>query len=224
MALGLALLAASCGEAVAQTPEVTEAAKALAGVWEFANADRDKVCTITLRADPAGSVLRLEFDRTCTAKFPFVTQVAGWSLAENDFLRLIDANGSSLLEFSEVESGVYEAPMPGEGILFIQKANAAEPQPRTAADVSGEWTVVRGSKPICTLTLSSTAAGDDFAVRVRPPCEGLVTRFAPATWQLDRGELLLKPAKGQLWRFEEQDATTWQRVPATADPVLLVRK
>ena len=46
----------------------------------------------------------------------------------------------------------------------------------------------------------------------------------PATWQIERGELVLKPAKGQPWRFEEQDATTWQRVPATADPVLLVRK
>ena len=66
--------------------------------------------------------------------------------------------------------------------------------------------------------------GGDFVVRVRLPCDPFVTRFGPATWQMERGELVLKGAKGQLWRFEETDATTWQRVPAAADPVTLVRK
>ena len=62
------------------------------------------------------------------------------------------------------------------------------------------------------------------SIRVRPPCDAFVMRFAPTTWQVERGEIVLKAAKGNPWRFEEQDATTWQRVPATADPVLLVRK
>jgi hypothetical protein len=223
--VGFILLAACCGEAAAQAPGPSDAAKALAGAWEFTNADRDKVCTITLRTEPAASVMRAEFDRACAGKFPFVDQVVGWTLVENDFLRLVDASGASLLEFAEVESGIYEAPLPGEGILFIQKTTAAGPQPRTAEEMSGEWAVVRGAgKPICTLTLSSAAAGDDLAVRVQPPCDAFVTRFAPATWRMDRGELLLKPSKGLPWRFEENDPTTWQRVPATADPVLLVRK
>lgn len=223
--LGFVLFAACCGELAAQAPGPSDAAKGLAGAWEFTNADRDKVCSLTLRTDPAGSAMRAEFDKACAEKFPFVGQIAGWSLAENDFLRLVDSSGSSLLEFSEVESGVYEAPLPGEGILFIQKATAAGPQPRTVGEMSGEWTVVRGAgKPICGLTLSNDAAGDDFAVRVRQPCDAFVTRFGPATWQMERGELLLKPAKGPSWRFEENDQNTFQRVPATADPVLLVRK
>ncbi len=223
--LGFVLLAAFCGHAAAQAPEPSEAVKAIAGVWEFTNADRDKVCSITLRTDPVASAMRAEFDRACAGKYPFTGRIVGWTLAENDFLRLVESGGGTLLEFSEVEAGVYEAPMPGEGILFIQKATAAGPQPRTAEEISGEWTIVRGAgKPVCTLTLTGTAAGDDFAVRVRPPCDAFVTRFGPAAWQMDRGELLLKPAKGQPWRFEETDPTTWQRVPATADPVLLVRK
>jgi len=41
---------------------------------------------------------------------------------------------------------------------------------------------------------------------------------------MDQGELLLLSARGQSWRFEENDANTWQRVPETADPVLLVRQ
>jgi hypothetical protein len=223
--LGFILLAIGCGETAAQAPGPGDAARGLVGAWEFTNADRDKVCTITLRTDPVAKGMKAEFDRDCAGKFPFIGEIVGWTLAENDFLRLVDSTGGSVLEFSEVESGVYEAPRPGEGILFIQKATAAGPQPRSAEEVSGDWTIVRGAgKPICTLTLSNTAAGDDLAVRVTPPCDAFVTRFGPATWQMDRGELLLKPAKGQPWRFEESDATTWQRVPATADPVLLVRK
>ena len=222
---GLVLLAACCGEASAQPPPgPSETAKAMAGIWEFTNADRDKLCTITLRLDPVAAGMRAEFDRACAAKFPFIGEIVAWTFVENDFLRLIDVKGTSILEFNEVESGVYEAPRPGKGILFIQNAGASGPPARTAEEVTGDWTVVRAGKPICGLTLSNTAAGEDFAVRVRPPCDAFVTRFGPATWQVERGELVLKPAKGRVWRFEEQDAAVWQRVPASAESVLLVRK
>ena len=84
---------------------------------------------------------------------------------------------------------------------------------------------MRGAgKPICTLTLSNTPAGEEFAVRVQPRCDALVTRFAPITWQMDRGELVLKSAAGRSWRFELRDDEKWQRVTATANPMLMVRK
>ena len=68
---------------------------------------------------------------------------------------------------------------------------------------------MRGTgKPICALTLSNTAAGDEFAVRVQPPCDPVVTRFGPATWQMDRGEIVLQSARGQTWRFEEGEDQT----------------
>jgi hypothetical protein len=223
LAASLVLLAACCGAATAQQP-LGDAAKAMVGTWEFTNADRDKTCTITLRTEPAGSGMRAEFDKACAAKFPFIADVTAWTYNEGDFLRLTDASGGAVLEFSEVEAGVYEAPRPGEGILFIQNPGAAGPPQRTAADVVGDWTVVRAGKPICTLTLSNTAAGEDFVVQVCQPCDPFVTRFGPATWQVERGELVLKPAKGNPWRFEEQDASSWQRLPASAGSVLLVRK
>jgi hypothetical protein len=72
--------------------------------------------------------------------------------------------------------------------------------------------------------LSQTPAGEDFAVQIKPPCDQFITRFGPATWQMDRGEIVLKSARGQTWRFEEGDGTTWKRFPQAADPVLLVRK
>jgi len=211
--------------AQAPAPALSESAKALIGTWEFSNADRDRLCTVTFRADPAVAGMKVEFDRACAGVFPFIREIAGWTMAENDFLRLLDARGQSVLDFSEVESGVYEAPRPGEGILFIQNAGAAGPAPRTAEQMIGEWTIQRGGgRTICALTLSSTPAGPDLALRVRQPCDALVTRFAPTAWQMDRGELVLKSARGQTWRFEEAETATWRRVPETADPVLMVRK
>ena len=73
--LGFVLLAACCADALAQAPGPSDAAKAMVGTWEFTNADRDKSCTITLRADPAAVGMRAEFDRGCAAKFPFISEV-----------------------------------------------------------------------------------------------------------------------------------------------------
>jgi len=210
--------------APAQTT-LSEAAKAMTtGTWEFSNADRDKRCTLTFRADPAAVGMRLEFDKGCVALFPFITEIVGWTLADNDFLRLVDAQGKSVLEFSEVESHMYEAPRPGEGILFIQASTAVGPPPKQADEMVGEWGIVRGSgKPICMLTLANKPAGDDLALAVKPGCNPFVARFAPTAWQMDRGELLLKNARGQTWRFSEGEGSAWTRVPEGAVPVLLVR-
>jgi hypothetical protein len=209
----------------AQAP-VSDAVKTMTeGTWEFSNADRDKRCTVTFRTDPAPVGMRLEFDKGCAGLFPFITEIVGWTLRENDFLRMLDAKGRSLLDFSEVESRIYEAPKPGEGILFIQATTAVGPPPKEPEQVAGDWGIVRGSgKPICILTLASTPAGSDLALKVKPGCDAFVTRFAPTAWQMDRGELLLKNARGQTWRFEEGDASTWERVPETTEPVLLMRQ
>ena len=226
--LALILLFAADVGAPAQAqpaaPALSDAAKALIGSWEFANADRDKRCTITFRTDVSPAGLKVEFDRPCVGLYPFVRDIAAWSLNEGDFLRLLDAKGKSVLEFTEVESGIYEAPKPGEGILFIQNASAAGPEPRTAAQMAGEWVIQRNGRQICALTLSNTAVGEEFAVRVKQPCDQLVTRFAPATWSMERGELVMKPARGQPWRFEEGDEQAWRRVPSTADSMQLIKK
>jgi len=220
----LALAGALAG-ARAQAP-LSDEVKAMAeGTWEFSNADRDKRCMLTFRTDAAATGMRLEFDRGCAGLFPFIKEIVGWSLTQNDFLRLLDAKGQSVLEFSEVESRIYEAPRPGEGILFIQASTAVGPPPKEADQMFGDWALARAGKSICGMTLANTPAGDDFyALKLKPGCDQLVTRFAPTAWQMDRGELLLKNARGQTWRFEEGDASTWERVPETADPVLLMRQ
>ncbi len=199
--------------------------RTMVGNWEFSNADREKICTLTFRNEAAKVGKRLEFDPGCVKLFPFVSGIAGWRQSDNDFLRLLDAQGNSVLEFSEVESGIFEAPKPGEGILFIQNPTDLGPAPKTAEQLSGEWTLIRRTgQRVCGLILSNEVSGEEYLVRVQPPCDQIVTRFGPSTWQMDRGELVLHSSGGQAWRFEEQDDAKWHRIPETAAPLLMVRK
>jgi hypothetical protein len=234
-ALAFLLLIALASPSAAQAPDTTAPAapepagaaapRTMPGSWEFSNADREKTCMITFRNDVAKVGKRVEFDPKCAALFPFISEIVGWRLNDNDFLRLLNAQGNAVLEFSEVESGIFEAPKPGEGILFIQNPTDLGPAPKTADQMKGDWNIVRRTgRPLCTLTLSDTAAGEEFVVRLQPPCDKMVTAFAPATWQMDRGEIVLRSANGQSWRFEEAEDSKWQRIPQTANPLLMVRK
>jgi hypothetical protein len=217
----------SGSEVRAQAPApTTDPVKAMAGPWEISNADRDKICIVMLKADAAGGAFKLEFDKAaCVPNLPMMKNVVLWKIGADDAVQLLDGKGNALVEFSEVESGMYETERPGEGVFFLQTPAAAGPPQRTADQMVGDWTMVRGgSKPICTLTLSNTATAlDDFVLKINPGCDVLVTRFGPTTWQMDRGELLLKSPQGRTWRFAEGDDNKWQRVPETADPVMLVR-
>jgi hypothetical protein len=104
--------------------------------------------------------------------------------------------------------------------------SAAAAPVRSADDMVGDWAIARGTgKPVCVLTLANNpATADALALKIKPGCDALVTRFGPTAWRIDQGDLVLLSARGQIWRFEENDANTWLRVPETADPVLLVRQ
>jgi hypothetical protein len=211
--------------AVAQAPAMLgDSGKALLGTWEFSNADRDKVCQATFKADATKVGFKVEFDPDCASKFALVNDVAGWTFPEGDLLHLLDAQGKVLVEFSEVETGIYEAPTPGVGVLFLQNAAAGALQ-RPPEQVAGDWAITRGSgAPICALTLSADAAKDGFALTVKPGCDAAIARLNFTQWRLDRDELMLVQARGNPWRFEEVDSVTWKRVPESASPIFLKRQ
>ena len=139
-------------------------------------------------------------------------------------LQLLDGRGNSVMELTEAETGIFDGFQPGDGRYVLQSAAAAPV--RSADDMAGDWAVARGTgRPICTLSLVNTPAGaDGLTLKIKSGCDAFVTRFGPASWRMDQGELVLLSARGQSWRFEENDANTWQRVPETVDPVLLVRQ
>jgi len=225
-ALGLAIAAMAAASAQTPQPTLGDSAKEVVGTWEFSNADRDKICTATFKSDRTAVGFRVDFDKNCSSLFPMIADVAGWIFPENDLLRLVDAQGKSLIEFSEVEDGIYEAPTPGVGVLFLQSAANAGPPPKPPEKVAGDWTITRASgTPLCQLSLSTAAAGDDaMALTVKPGCDPAIAKANFGSWRLDRGELMLVPVRGSPWRFEEVDNVSWRRLPEAADSMMLVRQ
>jgi Protease inhibitor Inh len=223
--VGVAIAASLGGGASAQeSPALSDAANAMIGTWEFSNADHDKICRFNFRADPTPGGYKLDADKNCAGLFPSTKDIAGWTIDAYGTLRLLDARGNAAIELTEVESGIFDGFQPGEGRYVLQSAAAAPV--RSADDMIGDWAVARGTgKPICTLTLANNPAGADaLALKIKPGCDVMVTRFAPTSWRIDQGELVLLSARGQTWRFEENDTNTWLRVPESADQILLVRQ
>jgi Protease inhibitor Inh len=209
----------------AQTrPSSEDAVNAMLGAWEFSDADHNRVCHLTFRAEPAPGGRRLEVEKSCPSLFPSTKDISGWALNNFGDLGLLDSHGEAVIELSQVESGMYDGFTPGEGRYILQSAAAAPMH--AAEDMLGDWAIARsGGKPICMLTLAnSPAAGGAMALRLKAGCDPLVTRFNPNAWRLDQGELVLLSARGQSWQFEETEPDTWQRVPESADPILLLRQ
>ncbi len=223
--LGVAVVGSLCGSALAQdAATLSDAATAMIGAWEFSNADHDKICHFIFRADAMAGGYKLEIDKNCPSLFPATKDIVAWAADNYGALRLLTAGGNVAIELTEAETGIYDGFEPGQGRYVLQSAAAAPV--RSAEDMVGDWAVARGTgKPICMLTLAdSPSGGDSLALKIKPGCDALVTRFGPTSWRIDQGDLVLSSARGQTWRFEENDANTWQRVPEAADPVLLVRQ
>jgi invasion protein IalB len=224
------LLIAGARSAGAQQQGPSDAAKAMVGAWELSNADRDKTCTITFKIGAAAANYPLDLAKGCTDTFPPIRAAVAWTFGRNDMLVLLDAKGASLLELLEVEAGMYEGLRPNEGRYFLQNAAVAAAQKdKTADQMFGDWAFARGtgnSRPICSITLENTAKdADTFALTVKAGCDQLITRFGPAGWKMDRGQLIVVSAKGELWRFEEGDTpSTWSRVPVARQPLSLVKQ
>jgi len=223
--LALLAFAAAAGLAHAQpAPPASDAAQALVGGWEISNADRDRSCALTFSVDRAPGGFKLELDAACGDAFPMLKEVVAWRLGPNDSVRLIDAKGTAVFEFTEVESGLYEADRRIGGLMFLQTQAAIKAQTRTADQLFGDWKFLRElKKPLCTLTLSNTSnGGDTYRLIVKPGCDAAIARLGFTTWRLDRDQIVLT-GRGGTWRFAESDPTTWERFPLSADPLLLVR-
>jgi hypothetical protein len=220
--LVLALLILAGGPAAAQ-PALSDAEKELVGGFELSTAERDRVCTVTFKADPVQFGFRLELDQACLPAFPFAKDIVAWKLAARDVLQLLDAKGKPVIEFDEVETGMFESERP-DGIFFMQSVASLGPPPRTPEELIGDWGLVRGERKICVVTLTHAAFDQDsFVLTVKAGCDSGVAQFGLSSWHMDRGELLLVSPRG-VWRFEEVDATSWHRIPERAEPVLLVRQ
>lgn len=199
---------------------------AMLGTWEFSDADHNKICHFTFRGEAATGGRRLDVDKGCVSLFPSTKNISGWALNNYGDLSLLDSHGEAVIALTQVESGMYDGFSPGEGRYVLQTAASAPVH--LPEDMVGDWAITRGAgKPICTLTLANSPVNNPsgaLALQLKTGCDPLVTRFNPNAWRIDQGELVLLSPRGQSWQFVETDPDTWQRVPESADTILLVRQ
>jgi hypothetical protein len=179
-----------------------------------------------LKSDATSQGLKLELEPGCAAALPFTKDITAWNVRGLDIVRLQDAAGQPVIDFTEVESGIFEGLRQGEGIYILQNLAAARSLAKSMDQMIGDWAMVRGNgRPICGLTLTNTeATPDNFQVFLKPRCDPVVAAFAPTVWRLERGELLLMSQNGEVWRFEADDNAQWRRVPDAADPLIMLRQ
>ena len=84
-------------------------------------------------------------------------------------------------------------------------------EPRVYAEVVATW---RTSCP--RLTIWEDASDHGYVTREA------IAGFGFTTWRLD-GDQLILTGRGGNWRFAESDPTTWERVPLSTDPLLLMK-
>jgi hypothetical protein len=215
---------------LAATPAAGQNASALkremVGQWELSTAERGKTCVLSLKPDAATQGMKLELDPECGKALPFTAPIASWDVKGLDIVRLQDSAGQSVIDFTEVESGIFEGVRNGEGIYILQNLEAARSANRSMDQMIGDWAMVRGNgRPVCSLTLTNNeATGDNFQLFVKPRCDPAVTSFAPTMWRLERGAVMMLSEDGQSWRFEADDNAQWRRVPDSPDPLMLLRQ
>lgn len=216
------------GSPGARAQDARSLASDMIGQWELSTAGRDKTCVITLKSDAAGQGMKLELEKGCGDVLPFTRMIATWSVKGLDIVRLQDAKGQSVIDVTEVESGIFEGTRTGEGVYLLQNLAAARALSKSTDQLIGDWTMVRGNgNAVCSLTLTNTPvenSQDNFQVFLKPRCDPAVTAFAPVMWRIERGAIQLLSAKGEIWRFEADDNAQWRLVPDTADPLIMTRQ
>jgi hypothetical protein len=223
--LAVALTALLVLASLARAQDSSTLKKDMIGQWELATTERSKTCVVTLKEDTTPQGLKLELEPGCVKALPFTKDITAWNIRGLDIVRMQDAAGQPVIDFTEVESGIFEGLRTGEGVYILQNLAAARSLAKSMDQMIGDWQMVRGNgQTICGLTLTNTeASGDNFQVFLKPKCDPAVAAFAPNQWRLERGQMILMSAAGQTWQFEADDNAQWRRVPDTADPLIMIR-
>jgi protease inhibitor Inh len=209
----------------AQAQQQDALKKEMIGQWELSTTERSKTCVVTIKNEAAPGGLKLELEPGCAAALPFTQDIKAWSVKGLDIVRLQDAAGNSVIDFTEVESGIFEGLRQGEGVYILQNLAAARSLAKSMDQMIGDWQIVRGNgRPICGLTLTNTeATGDNFQVFLKPKCDPAIAAFGPQQWRLERGQIILMSKTGETWQFEADDNAQWRRVPDSADGLVMLR-
>jgi len=226
------LLSILLAQAVAAQPPAPGAVdlaelRALAANYELANADGDRKCKITLDQKPAGSAFTLVYDRPeCIKLFGFLGEVTAWAPGPAGSIKFVRANGRMVAEFTEGVGGVYEAIREGDAVYFLANLQFVDPKEfAQPADMIGNWNISRpNGTTVCQLVFTDQPSQDEgFQLSVQPDCDATLLRFDPASWRLERGDVVLQSKQGERLRFGKQEGGDWAKVPELPRPLVMAR-
>jgi len=226
LALAALLAAAGLGSPARSQRDAVGLKKDMVGQWELSTTERSKTCVVTLKPDTTPQGQKLELEPGCATALPFTKDIKAWNVRGLDIVRLQDAAGEAVIDFTEVETGIFEGLRTNEGVYILQNLAAARSLAKSMDQMIGDWAMVRGNgNTICGLTLTNNDAGNDnFQVFLKPKCDSAVAAFAPTQWRLERGQIMLMSEKGVTWHFEADDNAQWRLVPDSADPLIMLRQ
>lgn len=214
----------SCGPAASQ--DAAGLKKSMIGQWELSTTERSRTCVVTLKGETLPQGLKLDLEPGCAASLPFTKDIAAWTVAGLDIVRLQTAAGEPVIDFTEVESGILEGRRENDGIYILQNLAEARSLARSMDQMIGDWAFVRGNgQPVCGITLTNTEVPpDNFQAFLKPKCDPAIARFKPEVWRLEHGEILLMSADGETWHFQADDNAQWRLVPDSTNPLILIRQ
>ncbi|MCJ8144828.1 protease inhibitor Inh/omp19 family protein [Ancylobacter sp. A5.8] len=235
---GLLALAAMPQASAQSQPSATDDAH-LVGDYQLASADGMRACPIMLSprdlrardTDAANfreaNIHEATLDRAaCAQMIAFSADIAGWSMGPGNAIRLHDARGSLVAEFTEGVGGTWEALRERDGVYFLVNPRLADPVEQARPDdMFGLWDVARAyGRPVCRIRLSDATVRQG-AYRLDPDggCRLLFGRFMPDRWRIERGDLVLESAAGVALRFASNEEGGFTKVPEDNRPLFLSR-
>lgn len=225
---------------IAQRPAVDRSAPqgeaSLAGKYDLASADGMRSCPLTLTervvapgasVGDASTLREASLDReTCGQIILFSARIVSWSPGPGHAIRLHDAQGTLVAEFTEGIDGTWEALRDRDGVYFlVNPLLAAAAEPAKPAELFGLWNLGRSvARPACRVRLSDARA-QPGAYRLDPDasCHLLFGRFMPGRWRIERGDLVLESDSGNALRFAPYEEGGWAKVPEDNRPLFLTR-
>ncbi|MEW6255822.1 MAG: AprI/Inh family metalloprotease inhibitor [Pseudomonadota bacterium] len=208
-------------------PALVAAAQRIAGSFLLASADGARSCSVALHAEAdraGGFALALPLD-SCAA-IPFAALVRGWTPDPSGAIRLLGPEGRTIAEFTEATGGSYEALREGDGVYFLAPPGGLQGIEAPPEELLGEWSLsrARGGPVQCRWILTDTPVGSGRKVEVAPGCTSPLSEFAPTTWRIEGGNVVVASGSGQTTlRFARQEDGTWAKTPERGRPLFLAR-
>ena len=122
-ALVLAALTAGSPSALAQAPARANAPSAavtqLQGAWELSSQGGARKCRLTLRTTETKGGRAVGFPGPCRRALPVLNRISAWTVSDDGFVRLMDANGIAVITFAD-DAAAQKLTGSADGAVYIR--------------------------------------------------------------------------------------------------------